>query len=79
VPGVFTFLGIRNETLGSVHGLHTPRFIMDEAQLPLVWLFPDPDPKSQLMLCSAPLCFARQEGARVLLHETSDRLFMGWP
>ena len=38
VPGVFTFLGIRNETLGSVHGLHTPRFMMDEAQLPLVSL-----------------------------------------
>ena len=36
VPGVFTFLGIRNETLGSVHGLHTPRFTMDEAQMPLV-------------------------------------------
>ncbi len=35
VPGVFTFLGIRNETVGSVHGLHTPRFTMDEAQLPL--------------------------------------------
>ena len=35
VPGVFTFLGIRNETIGSVHGLHTPRFTMDEAQLPL--------------------------------------------
>ena len=35
VPGVFTFLGIRNESVGSVHGLHTPRFTMDEAQLPL--------------------------------------------
>jgi IAA-amino acid hydrolase len=30
-----TFLGIRNETVGSVHGLHTPRFRMDEAQLPV--------------------------------------------
>lgn len=35
VPGVFTFLGIRNESAGSVHGLHTPRFVMDEAQLPV--------------------------------------------
>ena len=35
VPGVFSFLGIRNETAGSVHGLHTPRFVVDEAQLPL--------------------------------------------
>lgn len=35
VPGVFSFLGIRNETAGSVHGLHTAQFRMDEAQLPL--------------------------------------------
>lgn len=35
VPGAFTFLGIRNEDVGSVHGLHTPRFQMDEAQMPL--------------------------------------------
>ena len=35
VPGAFTFLGIRNEEAGSVHGLHTPRFQMDEAQMPL--------------------------------------------
>ena len=30
-----TFLGIRNESIGSIHGLHTPRFRMDEAQLPV--------------------------------------------
>ena len=30
-----SFLGIRNETVSSVHGLHTPRFRMDEAQLPV--------------------------------------------
>ncbi|CAL5224261.1 g6919 [Coccomyxa viridis] len=35
VPGAFTFLGIRNEDAGSVHGLHTARFQMDEAQMPL--------------------------------------------
>ena len=35
VPGAFTFLGIRNEELGSVHGLHTARFQMDEAVMPL--------------------------------------------
>ena len=35
MPGAFTFLGIRNETAGSVHGLHTPRFQMDEVQLPV--------------------------------------------
>lgn len=34
VPGVFTYLGIRNETVGSVHGLHTPRFTLDEGVLP---------------------------------------------
>ena len=42
---MFTFLGIRNETLGSVHGLHTPRFTMDEAQLPLVCLMSIVTPK----------------------------------
>ena len=35
MPGAFTFLGIRNEDAGSVHGLHTARFQMDEAQMPL--------------------------------------------
>ena len=35
VPGVFSFLGIRNETAGSVHGLHTAQFQMDEMQLPV--------------------------------------------
>jgi IAA-amino acid hydrolase len=35
VPGVFTFIGIHNESAGSVHGLHTPRFRMDESQLHL--------------------------------------------
>lgn len=35
VPGAFTFLGIHNETAGSVHGLHTPQFLMDDAQLAL--------------------------------------------
>ena len=35
VPGVFTFLGIRNASAGAVHGLHTPRFTLDEGQLPL--------------------------------------------
>ena len=35
VPGAFTFLGIQNEKAGSVHGLHTARFQMDEAQMPL--------------------------------------------
>jgi IAA-amino acid hydrolase len=28
-------LGIRNESAGSVHGLHTPQFRLDEAALPL--------------------------------------------
>ncbi|KAL4436591.1 hypothetical protein ABPG75_003730 [Micractinium tetrahymenae] len=35
VPSAFIFLGIRNETLGSVHGLHTPRFTLDEGVLKL--------------------------------------------
>ena len=33
VPGAFTFLGIHNENAGSVHGLHTPRFQLDESVL----------------------------------------------
>lgn len=32
---MFAFLGIRNESAGSVHGLHTQRFTVDEAQLPV--------------------------------------------
>ena len=35
VPSCFTFLGIRDEKLGTVHGLHTPRFKLDESVLPL--------------------------------------------
>ena len=34
-PGTFTFLGTRNESIGAVHGLHNPKFRMDDAQLPL--------------------------------------------
>ncbi|HLX60136.1 MAG TPA: amidohydrolase [Planctomycetota bacterium] len=33
-PGVFVALGIRNESAGSIHGLHTPKFKMDEDTLP---------------------------------------------
>lgn len=35
VPAAMSFLGIRNESVSSVHGLHTPRFRMDESQLPV--------------------------------------------
>jgi IAA-amino acid hydrolase len=34
-PGVFAFLGSRNESVGATHGLHTPRFFLDEGVLPL--------------------------------------------
>ncbi|KAI8472795.1 MAG: hypothetical protein J3K34DRAFT_384117 [Monoraphidium minutum] len=34
VPSAFAFLGIRNETLGSVHNLHSRHFVLDEAALP---------------------------------------------
>lgn len=33
IPGCFYRLGIRNEARGIVHGLHTPRFNIDEAAL----------------------------------------------
>lgn len=29
------FIGIKNETLGSVHNLHSPNFKLDEGVLPL--------------------------------------------
>ncbi len=35
IPGVFYRLGIRNEARGIVHGLHTPRFMVDEDALPV--------------------------------------------
>ncbi len=35
VPAAFAMLGIRNETVGSVHGLHSPQFRLDEAALPI--------------------------------------------
>eukprot|EP00887_Chlorella_sp_A99_P007465 scaffold2.g7465.t1 len=33
VPSAFIFLGIRNESAGAVHGLHSPRFTLDEGVL----------------------------------------------
>ncbi|KXZ53594.1 hypothetical protein GPECTOR_6g511 [Gonium pectorale] len=33
VPCALTFLGIRNETAGSVHALHSPKFTLDEGVL----------------------------------------------
>ena len=35
VPAAFVFLGMRNESAGSVHGLHTAQYIMDEEALPI--------------------------------------------
>lgn len=35
VPAIYFFLGVRNESLGAVHGVHTPHFLLDEAALPL--------------------------------------------
>lgn len=32
-PSAFLFLGIRNETSGSVHGLHSSKFKLDQAAL----------------------------------------------
>ena len=34
VPSAFAFLGIRNESAGSTHGLHTAQFHIDESALP---------------------------------------------
>eukprot|EP00262_Sarcandra_glabra_P009453 TRINITY_DN23846_c0_g1_i1.p1 TRINITY_DN23846_c0_g1~~TRINITY_DN23846_c0_g1_i1.p1 ORF type:complete len:433 (-),score=63.77 TRINITY_DN23846_c0_g1_i1:182-1480(-) len=35
IPGVMLSLGIRNETLGSVHSPHSPHFFLDEEVLPI--------------------------------------------
>lgn len=35
VPGMYVFLGDRNEAIGAVHPLHTPKMIVDEAALPI--------------------------------------------
>jgi len=33
VPAAFAFLGIRNESAGATHGLHTAQYVMDEGVL----------------------------------------------
>ncbi|GER49181.1 IAA-amino acid hydrolase ILR1, partial [Striga asiatica] len=35
VPSAFSFIGIKNETLGSVHSPHSPHFSIDENALPV--------------------------------------------
>lgn len=35
IPSTMMFIGIRNETVGSVHNLHSPNFKLDESVLPL--------------------------------------------
>ena len=36
IPGCFYMIGVRNPELGAVHPLHSPRFIADEAALPVL-------------------------------------------
>ena len=33
VPGAFYWIGVRNEAIGAVHPIHSPKFIADEAAL----------------------------------------------
>ncbi|XP_073294722.1 IAA-amino acid hydrolase ILR1-like 6 [Primulina huaijiensis] len=35
IPAAFFFIGIKNETLGSVHSVHSPHFSIDEDALPI--------------------------------------------
>lgn len=35
MPAAFFMIGIKNETLGSVKGLHSPYFVVDEEVLPI--------------------------------------------
>lgn len=34
-PGLYFFLGVRNEAIGAIHPVHTPRLILDEDAFPL--------------------------------------------
>ena len=33
VPGAFYWIGVRNEAIGAVHPIHSPKFVADEAAL----------------------------------------------
>lgn len=35
IPAAFYYIGIMNETLGSVHSAHSPHFMIDEEALPV--------------------------------------------
>jgi metal-dependent amidase/aminoacylase/carboxypeptidase family protein len=35
VPGCFVALGVRNEAVGAVFGVHHPKFLVDENALPI--------------------------------------------
>jgi IAA-amino acid hydrolase len=35
VPGCFVMLGVRNEAVGAVYGVHHPKFVVDEQALPI--------------------------------------------
>ncbi|KAL6492889.1 IAA-amino acid hydrolase ILR1-like 6 [Orobanche gracilis] len=35
IPAAFFYIGIKNETLGSVHSVHSPHFMLDENALPI--------------------------------------------
>jgi amidohydrolase len=35
IPGFYIFVGVRNESIGAVHAVHTPYLIVDEAALPV--------------------------------------------
>jgi len=59
VPSTFSFLGIRNETAGSVHNVHTPRFVMDEAQMPLGMRRMSSHPEPPAPGCGADPCTCR--------------------
>lgn len=35
IPGAFFWIGVRNESIGSIHSLHSPHFFLDEEVLPV--------------------------------------------
>lgn len=58
IPSAFMFVGIRNEQLGSVHGLHNANFLLDQVSSPPHT--PRPPPRApghtSNASCVRPLC-----------------------
>lgn len=88
VPSAFMFVGILNEELGSVHGLHNARFMLDQVNMGLhmyratnhVWRFGLSSFGSQYHSKSGSLVSERHKVFRICISCTafsSDRRCQG--